>query len=58
MRGAKHADIAIGSGSILTALRAGKPLLVVPNTDLMDNHQAQLADELARGNYLATATIP
>lgn len=47
----------IGSGSILTALRAGKPLMVVPNTELMDNHQAQLADELGKGGYLMVSSL-
>lgn len=47
--------IHVGSGSILSALRAGKRLIVVPNTSLMDNHQSELADELSRANYLVVA---
>lgn len=43
-----------GSGSILTALRMGKPLLVVPNEALMDNHQVELADALEKERYLVT----
>ncbi|KAG8471293.1 hypothetical protein KFE25_009714 [Diacronema lutheri] len=44
-----------GSGSILEALGRQKPLLVVVNEALMDNHQAELADELgARGHLVAT----
>ncbi|KAJ9112362.1 hypothetical protein QFC19_000782 [Naganishia cerealis] len=45
-----------GSGSILTALRAGKKLIVVPNTSLMDNHQAELALALEQDNYLYVST--
>ncbi len=47
----------IGSGSILTVLRAPRPLLVVPNTSLMDNHQAELADALGREGYLNVSTV-
>ncbi|KAK1925165.1 glycosyl transferase [Papiliotrema laurentii] len=47
-----------GSGSILTSLRSGpKPLLVVPNTSLMDNHQAELAVELEKQGYLTVSTV-
>lgn len=43
-----------GSGSILEALERGKTLVVVVNERLMDNHQAELADELhARRHLLA-----
>ncbi|KAK4214643.1 hypothetical protein QBC37DRAFT_283250 [Rhypophila decipiens] len=34
-----------GSGTILEALRYQAPLVVVPNPTLMDNHQAELAQE-------------
>ncbi|KAK3682112.1 glycosyltransferase family 28 C-terminal domain-containing protein [Podospora appendiculata] len=34
-----------GSGTILEALRYEVPLVVVPNPTLMDNHQAELAEE-------------
>lgn len=52
-----------GSGSILTVLRTPRPLLVVPNSELMDNHQAQLADALGGGGdegeegYLLVSTV-
>ena len=35
-----------GSGSILESLSLGKRLVVVVNESLMDNHQAELANEL------------
>ncbi|GMH10445.1 hypothetical protein Nepgr_012286 [Nepenthes gracilis] len=41
-----------GSGSIFETLRAGKPLIVAVNEDLMDNHQAELAEELAERKHL------
>uniref|UniRef100_A0A1D1XNX7 UDP-N-acetylglucosamine transferase subunit ALG13 n=1 Tax=Anthurium amnicola TaxID=1678845 RepID=A0A1D1XNX7_9ARAE len=41
-----------GSGSIFETLRLGKPLIVVVNEDLMDNHQSELADELAERKHL------
>lgn len=41
-----------GSGSILEALRYGVPCIVVPNTDLLHNHQVELAEELARQQYV------
>jgi UDP-N-acetylglucosamine transferase subunit ALG13 len=50
-------DYLIGTGSILEALRAGVPLVVVPNTDLADNHQEQLAIELARSGHAVHASL-
>ena len=40
-----------GTGSVLDAFRVNSPLIVVPNTALLDNHQQELADELARQKY-------
>ncbi len=42
-----------GAGSVFEALRAHKPLLVVVNEALMDNHQAELAHALAQEGHLA-----
>lgn len=44
-----------GSGSIFEALKLNKPLIAVPNATLMDNHQAELADHLARLRYIIAA---
>ncbi|MCJ1250420.1 N-acetylglucosaminyldiphosphodolichol N-acetylglucosaminyltransferase catalytic subunit alg13 [Trapelia coarctata] len=41
-----------GSGSILHALRISVPLIVVPNQALLDNHQEELAEELAAQKYV------
>jgi beta-1,4-N-acetylglucosaminyltransferase len=41
-----------GSGSILDALRVSVPLIVVPNTKLLHNHQMELAEVLAEQNYV------
>ncbi|KAL4920003.1 glycosyltransferase family 28 C-terminal domain-containing protein [Aspergillus aurantiobrunneus] len=40
-----------GSGSILSALRFGIPLVVVPNPTLQDNHQEELAEVLQDEGY-------
>jgi beta-1,4-N-acetylglucosaminyltransferase len=44
-----------GSGSIFETLGLGKPLIVVVNEDLMDNHQSELADELTERKHLFCA---
>jgi len=41
-----------GSGSVFEALAMRKPLLVVVNDGLMDNHQAELAEELGKRGHL------
>lgn len=41
----RSADVIIshaGSGSLFEAMRMGKPLIAVPNSILMHNHQAEL----------------
>lgn len=41
-----------GSGSILDALRVNAPLIVVPNSKLLDNHQDDLAEALSAQGYV------
>lgn len=41
-----------GTGSILDAVRAYKPLIVMVNTTLMDNHQLDIATQFAQYGYL------
>ncbi|XP_045821658.1 UDP-N-acetylglucosamine transferase subunit ALG13 homolog isoform X3 [Trifolium pratense] len=45
-----------GSGSIFETLKLGKPLIVVVNEDLMDNHQSELGEELANRKHLYCAS--
>ncbi|ORX91671.1 glycosyltransferase family 28 C-terminal domain-domain-containing protein [Clohesyomyces aquaticus] len=46
-----------GSGSILEALRFQLPLIVVPNTSLLGNHQDELATAMAKNNYLIRGDV-
>lgn len=47
-----------GSGSLFEALQLGKAVIAVPNSILMHNHQAELADHLeALGHLLASSPV-
>lgn len=53
------ADLVIchaGAGTCLEVLEAKKPLLVVVNEDLMDNHQLELAEQLQVDGHLYYCT--
>ncbi|XP_041979777.1 UDP-N-acetylglucosamine transferase subunit ALG13 homolog [Aricia agestis] len=55
----RTADLVIshaGAGSCLEVLDANKPLLVVVNEDLMDNHQLELAEQLQVDGHLYYCT--
>ena len=38
-------------------MEAAKPLIVIVNDDLMDNHQIELAEKLAQEEYLLYGTV-
>jgi len=45
-----------GAGSCLEVLGANKPLVVVINEELMNNHQVELADQLSNDGHLFYCT--
>jgi UDP-N-acetylglucosamine transferase subunit ALG13 len=45
-----------GAGTILDSLEKGKAIIVVPNTKLMNNHQVDIAQELANRGYVTIAS--
>lgn len=49
--------VILGAGTSLEVLRKGKPFLIVANENLMDNHQEELAAELADNNYAHLASV-
>ncbi|KRY53729.1 UDP-N-acetylglucosamine transferase subunit ALG13 -like protein [Trichinella britovi] len=56
----KWADLVIshaGAASCLEALELEKPLLVVVNDSLLDNHQIELADRLSKDGVLHYCTV-
>jgi beta-1,4-N-acetylglucosaminyltransferase len=56
----ESADLVIGhagAGTITEVLRIGKPLLVVVNDSLMENHQTELARALCGRKLLKMATV-
>lgn len=58
------ADLVIshaGAGSIIETLKAGKPMVVVVNELLMDNHQTELAEQMSEDGhvlYCVPRTLP
>lgn len=46
--------VVTGSGSIFETLTAQKPLIVVPNPLLMDNHQVELGEQLTEMGHLVS----
>ncbi|KUL92310.1 hypothetical protein ZTR_02441 [Talaromyces verruculosus] len=46
-----------GSGSIMEALRIGVPLVVVPNPALQDNHQEELARQIAKNGWAVVGKL-
>jgi beta-1,4-N-acetylglucosaminyltransferase len=57
----EKADLIIshaGAGSVMESLRLRKPLVVVVNNALMDNHQIELAEALGRDGYLFYSESP
>lgn len=65
MRALQHQDVAkegaivshAGSGSVLDAMRLSVPLIVVPNSDLLHNHQVELAEILEQQKYVVYGKI-
>ncbi|KAK7220607.1 hypothetical protein V2G26_008610 [Clonostachys chloroleuca] len=52
--GKSHQGLVIshaGTGTILDAWKLGLPIIVVPNTDLLDDHQSEMAHYLADEGY-------
>lgn len=57
----ERADLIVshaGAGTVMEALRMKKKLVAVINTDLMDNHQTELAGAMAARGHLFMVTEP
>lgn len=55
----KESDLVIshaGAGTCLDVLKCGKPLIIVINEDLMDNHQKELGEQLENDEYVYLCT--
>ena len=46
-----------GAGTILEVLQLGKPIIVVVNDQLMENHQTELACECSKNGLLQMSTV-
>lgn len=56
----EKADVVVGhagAGTCLEVLRMNKRLLIVVNDNLMDNHQSELAEQLAQDNYAVQTNV-
>ena len=51
----KLTDVFLGTGTILDAWRLDVPMIVVPNTDLLNDHQTEMAQHLANEGYATQA---
>ncbi|KAH6609697.1 glycosyltransferase family 1 protein [Trichoderma cornu-damae] len=51
-----HAGKFVRTGTILDAWKVGLPVIVVPNEELLDNHQAEMAQHLAKEGYAIMST--